>query len=274
MSYVPNNLDTNPTAEYIYLLTFTWAGGSVVARYAASDKSITLSALVFSATPAISIDFGTQDGGVKDVPVKIIMPVLDPVATMLVGYPFSNCTVLIEEIDPSDTGTRRKLFYGVVKQAVGNKNGSANQCEVTVGGLKDALDNPLGIVALNTCVWQFNDGNCALFGTGLTDFNTAKVTRTLSGVSGNNLTVAAVGADNYQRGFVTYLGLSLLIRSQISTTELELFNAPPPSWLGQVVTITPGCRKTLADCSKWSNIKNFGGFGYGIPAYHPSVDTQ
>lgn len=269
-----NNLDTNATAQYIYLLTFTWAGGTAVARYAASDKSITLSALTFFAVSAISIDFGTQDGGVKDVPVKVSMPVLDPVATMLVGYPFSNCTVLIEEIDPSDTGTRRKLFYGVVKQAVGNKNGSANHCEVTIGGLKDALDNPLGIVALNTCVWQFNDGNCALSGTGLTDYNAAKVTRTLSGVLGNIITVAAVGADTYQRGYVNYAGLSLLIRSQISTTQLELMNAPPPSWIGQTINLVPGCRKTLADCSKWSNIKNFGGFGYGIPAFHPSVDTQ
>lgn len=267
-----NNLDTAPASQYIYLLTFAWAGGTASAKYAASDKTYD----VFSAVAGISIDFGTQTGGVEDVPVKILMPVLDPVATMLVGYPFSNCTVLIEEIDPTNSGTRRKCFYGTVKQAVGNKNGNANLCEVTVAGLKDFLDNPLGITANNTCAWQFNDSNCALSDDGLAAYNAAKVSITLSTIVGNlvNFSGATLTADTYNRGSINYLGLSLMIRSQVSTTQVEVFNAPPPSWAGQLVTIVPGCRKTLADCIKWMNLKNFGGFGIGIPAFHPSVDTQ
>lgn len=342
-------LDINPTSQYINLLTFTWAGGAVVVRYCAADKPYNDGTNTYAEVPTISIDYGKQTGGVADEPVKVLMPPVDPVATMLVGFPFSNCTCLIEEVDRTENvsdspmTTRRNMFFGTVSQCTGNKNGKANQCEVVLAGMRSFLDYPLGIPALNTCAWQFGDKNCALqsklvhvasisgntlalgavltlndyvpgfasYGgiiipivsqgdtTHITLASTppagwatnniliyksilklpSTVSAIISAVTGNIITIATLpGADDYSRGFLTYAGISLLIRSQQSTTSLEVFNPPPNSgpnsWIGANVLVTPGCRKNVTDCSKWANLLNFGGFGIGLQAFHPQVDLQ
>ncbi len=266
-----NNLDLLSSSLYINLVTFSWAGGASVARYCSSDKSYNDGSHTWSAIPSLAVDLGKQTGGVKDEQATILISPVDPIITMLVGYPFSRCTVKIEELDPTDATTRRVTFFGVVQLVTGNKNGLANQCEIKVDGLRAALDNPLGIPALNTCAWQFGDKNCTLNVPGLA----ATVTRTVSGFSGNLVTIGSLpSSDDYVRGFLTFAGLSILIRSQNGTTQLELFNPAPPSWNGQAVIVTPGCRKNVADCTKWANLVNFGGFGIGIPNFHPSAELQ
>lgn len=270
MPYVTNPLDTNPTAQYVLLVTFAWAGGSVTALYAAADKDVTISAQDFAAAPTLTIDFSKQTGGVEDEPITILMPVVDPVLTMLAGYPFSRCFVTIEEIDITNSATRRKLFYGLVSQCTGNKNGNSALAEIKVAGLRSFLEFPLGISATNTCAWQFGDKNCTK------NVAALRVTKTINLISGTTITLGSpITANQFNRGLITFGGLTLMIRSQISTTQLEMINQPPPSWSGQSVVLTPGCRKTTADCNGlWSNLINFGGFGIAIPAFHPSVETQ
>lgn len=269
MPYVANPLDTGPTSQYVLLVTFLWAGGTVTARYAASDKDV-VATNTFAAAPTMTVDFSKQTGGVEDEPITIQMPVVDPVLTMLAGYPFSRCFVTVEEMDLTNTATRRKLFYGLVSQCTGNKNGNSAMAEIKVAGLRSFLEFPLGIPANNTCAWQFGDKNCTK------NVNALKVTKTINSIAGTTITLAsAITANQFNRGIITFAGLSLMIRSQISTTQLEMINQPPAAWSGASVVLTPGCRKTVADCNGlWSNIANFGGFGIAIPTFHPSVETQ
>lgn len=270
MPYVANPLDTAATSKYVLLVTFTWAGGATIARYAAADKDVNDGTYTFAAAPTLTVDFNKQTGGVEDEPITLLMPVVNPVALMLAGYPFSRCFCLVEEVDISNiAGTRRKMFYGIVSQSVGNKNGNSALAEIKVAGLRSWLEFPLGIPANNTCAWQFGDKNCAK------DLTALKVTRTISSISGTTITLgSAITASKFNRGLITYQGLTLMIRSQIDTTHVEMINQPPPAWSGASVVLTPGCRKTVADCTAWANIANFGGFGIAIPTFHPSVETQ
>lgn len=269
MAYTANVLDTGATSQYVLLVTFAWANGTVTATYAAADKDVIVSAVTYAAAPSMTVDFSKQTGGVEDEPITIQMPVVDPVALMLAGYPFSRCFCTIEEIDITNSATRRKLFYGLVSQCTGNKNGSSALAEIKVAGLRSFLEFPLGIPALNTCAWQFGDKNCTK------NIAALQVTRTISSIVGTTVTLSsAITAAQFNRGLITFAGLTLMIRSQTSTTVLEMINQPPPAWSGASVVLTPGCRKTVADCTAWSNIVNFGAFGIAIPTFHPSVETQ
>lgn len=49
---------------------------------------------------------------------------------------------------------------------------------------------------------------------------------------------------------------------------------PPEDWQGASMVLHPGCPRTPLACSQRNNSINFGGMGYGIPAYNPVLETD
>jgi uncharacterized phage protein (TIGR02218 family) len=265
------NLDTKNTAIYANLVTFFYdVGGN---RYVTANRQLIddNTGQAFNPEPAMKIDLKKQGGGAEDTEVTILMPPQAPLNNMLLGYPFPPVKVVIEELDLRNTATRRILFVGWIKTVVANKNGKADQCEVTVAGLKSQLRGVLGIPACNTCAWQFGDKSCKI------DLNPLKVNTTITAINGSIVTIAnaSFASPYFFRGYVTCKNVSLMVRQQQTAQNLLLVEVPPANWLNQSCVVTPGCDKTPTDCRvKWNNIQRFGGFGIAIPRHHPIYETQ
>lgn len=109
-----------------------------------------------------------------------------------------------------------------------------------------------------------------------------RLVRTIDQVNGSNITFTSALVDpngtgtRYQRGFVELDDIRVMIRSQVDLTTVQLNRAPPPEWVqGTLVSITPGCDKTIETCrAEWDNEIKFAGPGYGIPRYHPVFETS
>ncbi len=82
-------------------------------------------------------------------------------------------------------------------------------------------------------------------------------------------------------GFLVRGGLSISIRdwfwnsqANSGTTSFVLSKYPPKHWAydplkRNEILLVPGCAKTVEACRQRNNEINFGGVGYGIPAYNP-----
>lgn len=75
-------------------------------------------------------------------------------------------------------------------------------------------------------------------------------------------------------------GLRLRVQSWVFNTstnigtEMFLLNQSPPlSWDGAVALLVLDCQRTREACSARNNLSNFGGLGYGIPAYNPTLEV-
>jgi hypothetical protein len=139
---------------------------------------------------------------------------------------------------------------------------------------------PLGIVCNPQCAWTLGDKSCQA--------TVTTETGTISAIDGFKVTLTnpadaavvtgqATGSSTYwHRGLMTVDGLSLPIRRWVDGSyDFYLGKQPPASWVGQVVTLRPGCAKTTSDCTtKFANIANFGGLGIKIPAYNPNTELS
>lgn len=264
-----NIIDIPSNSQYATLVSFIYGG--FAARYTTSPVAIDIDDRVYAPLPAMTVDLGKQSGQPKDEPITITLPPVVPFDVMLLGGPHANVLVLIQEIDITDFTTARPIFKGSVVKVLSGKNGRDDVVEVTVNGLRAALDVPLGVPANNTCVWTFGDFSCTK------DLSALRVTTLGVAIAGNVLTVAASAnaAPYFERGYVERNGVRIMIRHQIDASNLQLVDVPPASWIGSSVIITPGCNKSLSDCkTKWSNEAQFGGLGIAIPKYHPIYETQ
>ena len=54
-----------------------------------------------------------------------------------------------------------------------------------------------------------------------------------------------------------------------------LSKTPPASWLGQAVTVAPGCDKSLFTCdNRYLNVTSFGGFGTFMPVRNVVTEME
>lgn len=271
-----SELDTAPARLYATLLTFRWE--DQIRRYAAFVERVTRSTsdwggltTVWTAVPAMKIEFSKQHGGVEDAPVTIFMPAdLDPATGLISGVPFADVDVLIEEMEPGNDDTLRPIFYGRVTEATYNPSGMQSTARLKVSGLKTALDVPCGAAITNTCIWLFGDASCQV------DVDALKVSATVNAIDGSVVTLSVAGpsAGYYHRGWIERDGSRIMIREYTTGNDYTLVRPPPSSWNGQTVTLVPGCDKTKEVCeNRWSNLERFGGAGLGIPGYNPIFET-
>lgn len=263
------SIDVKSNSLYTTLITFIFGGFAV--RYTSCPSAISFSDKVYAALPAIQIDLAKQSGQAKDEPIKITMPPLSPFDIMLQGGPHAPVIVLIQELDVLDVSTIRYVFKGFIAKVLSGKNGRDDVIEITVNGLRAALDIPLGIPANNTCAWTFGDFSCTK------SLPALRVSTLVTAIVATQITIASVAHPKpyFDRGYVERNGLRIMVRNQIDASNLVLVNTPPANWLTSSVVITPGCNKSISDCrTKWSNEGQFGGLGLGIPRYHPVFETQ
>lgn len=146
-------------------------------------------------------------------------------------------------------------------------------------GFRDRLQQQIGAVVTKNCPYDLGDANCRVALAYVT------VTTTVRSVTSNRVfTVDPAGLDGredwYSGGLITWNGgispAALNERGRPAEIKvytpgtsgadasLELFEAMPfRVGVGDVVTLRPGCDKTLATCrDRFGNVVNFGGFPF------------
>ena len=124
------------------------------------------------------------------------------------------------------------------------------------------------------CRFTFAGAGCSLPG-GMARLHQ---TGTVTAINGFRMTIEGVRAptsppDRYfERGYAELRGSFVLIHAwdPSAPTAFVMNRHPPATWLGQRVTVAPGCDKTIETCrSRWNNEQHFGGFGFSLPIPAP-----
>lgn len=257
--------------------------------------------------PSMSINLAESTGGIKDKEIRITMMLAgqNPELNALLSgiscgraWPITRVRVREIQMSPSDGSEERMLylFDGTLSRATRNPSGNPNIVELECAWEKTQLDGRrFGIAAFESCSWVYGGEGCrkrilqypqtiSNYGNAynwhyvrLSNFGGA--TATLVADSGSTTEQQAIvqGIDKWSDGFLESEGLRIGIREYRPSTPLFLLErVPPPSWdyaiSGRVLKLFPGCKRTPKACEERENVANFGGFGWGMPAYNPMTE--
>jgi len=190
---------------------------------------------------------------------------------------------VIRPVVLGDLATVLIPFVGRILRAVRNANGRANQVRFEIQSVKARLDIPLGLPCNHHCSWAFMGKGCSVQGgAGQRGPQLAvqQRLRTVGSMDGKELTVTAdpllTGTKSFRFGYVHRNGVRIGVQdwNPAEPMKLSLRQQAPASWVGQQVTMVPGCNKTLEGCrDDWNNEPNFLGLGYSLPAYNPMFEN-
>jgi len=269
-----SDIDAQPEVSLVTLITFSYGDSfGTKTRYTSCTNPVVAGDGTFQPEPSMEVTMNAQTGSAQDVPVQVRMVMRAPLDTLTSQRCHSPVRVVLEETDPGDLTTRRKLFAGVIKTSDLNPDGKSGIVQFEIAGWRFALQMSGNTwLADTTCNNTLGDGVCRF------DLTTVQETGTVSAINGTLVTLTGLtttAVDGYWRwGYLAYDGLQILVRDYSTGSQLTLMKPPPASWIGQVVKATPGCDKRLATCrAKFNNEARFTGFGLVIPAYNPLLES-
>jgi len=272
-------LHTDSQAKHAFLLTLE--SGTQTFRYCRWDDDVTVGANTFSSMPSLTYDMEAQGGGAEDAKATITFDSqVAPMPAMLSPYAHALVTATFQEVIPGTDASLRNIFKGTFGSITQNPEGNENIVKVEVHSLKKRLeDAKVGLPALSTCLNTLGDSRCQK------DISGDILTGTVSSVRtqyDNQITLSLTGSPNMQnarwrRGFVDVGGARSVIRQVLSAgtnpnpiVSLFLRDFPPDSWVGESITLTPGCDGNLSTCrSVWDNEIHFMGIGFAMPSRNP-----
>jgi len=263
--------DLLPAKTHTTFVFFAWGDAPHESRYANWPRPVWIANKRFEPLPAMTVRYGRQHGGSRDVPVEVELPAnTNPTAALLTGYPHANVQVIIGEAIPEDQSTYRDLWFGIVRRAFRNYQGRAGVAMLEVWGIKSMINVRLGIICNPTCSWTFGDKNCRIPVVSLIE------TGTVTAVNGNDIDVDGVSGDAgyFTRGVAEVDKLRIPVRKHNGGPRMTLALPAPPAWVGETIAMTPGCNKTIAGCRAWANESRFGGLGYNMPSYNPLFESD
>lgn len=239
----------------------------------------------FLSRPALDIDVPKNVGTFSEEVCTIKIPDDAFVDRFTDGLPTSPCSVTVEEVTLpiviGESATKLTLFTGKVTSTIRNKDGRSGARLFKAKSWKAFFKMRMGMPCDHQCPFIFKGLGCesgTVAGGGPSVG--ASQTRTVLSIEGHKVTVS-VGLspprDNYyNKGYVTKDGINIDIREfdgAVDDAVLYLTRQPPTDWLGASIVVTPGCNKSVENCRDWGNEGNFGGIGYGIPAYNPLFEN-
>ncbi|MCP4897889.1 MAG: hypothetical protein GY906_13030 [bacterium] len=263
--------------EAITLVTFMYGDTPTYVRYTnwSSDATHPISLEVFTSMVEMKVKLGKMTGMFDEPASSVSMLRNTFTESISEAEPHADIFVTVEELVQDPDETEQKLltmFIGKVRRCIRGKGGKANNVYVECENVKSRFDVPLGLVTGNHCPWMLGRKGCDPSGTAI-NIESLKRTGTVTTIDGNTITITglpSVATRYWHRGYVLFDGLPILIRDWASGDDFGLSLPPPAGWLGKVVTVYPGCDKTIETCrSRWSNEEHFCGAGYAMPPYHP-----
>ena len=222
------------------------------------------------------------------------------------AFPRTSVRVM-ELVKSSPTDTKTLYHYeGVISKAIRNPSGRTNVLEIEVEtelreGVKDVS---LGRRCDPQCDLIYGGSGCYVdntqfFGVGtyypaqFKQIRRAKVRMVFSAGPNPRLVTLTMdpvthpGADIrtiteqpkgwWEAAYIERDGLRIRVQAWVwdeagATNRFVLNQMPPVSWDNAVGTLIPDCNRTREACADRNNIGLFGGLGYGIPAYNPTLE--
>lgn len=205
------------------------------------------------------------------------------------GAPAPEVGVLIKEVITSTTGgveaTTLVPYQGYVHRAVRNAEGRSKMVKFECVTQKSLLEVNLGLPCGHHCIFALFGKGCSVQGgagqRGPQRADEIREDLAIIAISGKTIQLDEDpnidAPKSLQYGYVERDGVSIGIQNwdPLEPTVVLLRQEPPPSWLGNFVTVVPGCAKNADVCDDhWDNLENFGGIGYAIPAYNPAFEDS
>jgi catechol 2,3-dioxygenase-like lactoylglutathione lyase family enzyme len=240
----------------------------------------------FVSTPALAVELPKNNGGFDDAVCNIKLPSDAFVDRFTDGLPTSPCSVTVEEVTLpiviGQSATILTLFTGKVVSTIRNKDGRSGSRLIKAKSWKAFFTTRLGMPADHQCPFMFNQIGCnsGTFAGGAPQA-LGTYGGTIATIVGHKITftVAPTHArDNiFNKGYISYQGINIDIREYdagVDPNAFYLTRQPPSDWVGATVVLFAGCDKTIENCRDWDNEQNFGGVGFGIPAYNPLFEDS
>lgn len=254
--------------SYVYLTD--WSGGS-------SYDSKT-----WVATPQLGLTFPPNTGGLEEgaLQVEVLASASALFASLVSGEPCSPVYVTVTRVSAPTAEDGGSTQYHVIVQRARVLKATSRKGVVRLDAVtpKSLLRVPLGAPCNYHCMWTLFGAGCALASissagtlSAIDASDDKKVTITGLG-SAASLAPGATPGKFWHRGYVERSGVRVPIRDWASgaATTFYLTRRPPAAWVGQAVTVVPGCDKTQETCvARYDNVSQFAGLGYAIPSHHP-----
>ena len=278
MTLTQTQLDANPYANYVVLVTLTYGGTPTVQRYCTGTDDVVDGSETFTVVAKMSVKSAELSGSAVEKPWEIVAPdTLAPFDEMFPISSWEKIQVKIEECDPlNPSNTRRVIWYGRIGNIKKDPNNKKGYIRAKVDGIKASLKIRSGTPALIYCVNSFGDTRCTF------NRSTFELTGTVTSVDvGAKQVVCSLGGsnpdDHYKSGSIEVDGRSITIRKQVagSPGTFKLYDTPPASWATKACTVQVGCNKKLKTCQDvWANEANYNGLGISMPYRNPSTQRS
>lgn len=266
-----------PAKERFITVRFLYGNPQQQVRYTDLLQNIELTEGIFVSTPTLEVKFPKNTGTFENEVAKIAVP--NDAFTDAVAYGISFAPIFVEikeftrPIQGAPSSTALFPFRGRITRSYRGFQGRLDKILFEALPIKARMDFPVSLPANHHCVFTLFGPGCQL----------APIVRTgqVSVIDGKVVTIINVSGTNpgkfFQRGYVGFQGNRISIHDWDASdpTKFILRKQPPLSWLSQVVSVVPGCDKTIETCrARYNNEQHFGGFGFAVPAYHPVYEDH
>lgn len=277
---------SSPQSKVFLAVEFSYGDPTTpsYARVANYPVNVTVDGDSYTSLMALDVELPDDRGSLIEGSATLTVPVSAHAlfTALSSGEAHSPVFVTVKEVrrTPDDlTEEVFTLFVGRASKALKNFRGRRELLGIRAVGTRSRLDVPLGIQCNSQCAWTFTGNGCEISPVGLSQSGTLyslnRFSAYITGLSQTPFFGGATTSAYWLRGYVEKDGLRILIRdwSSILPELFELARVPPASWIGQTVSVFPGCDKSLATCqNQWGNEEHFGGFGIAMPAYKPTFE--
>lgn len=292
-------------SEVISLVEFTWGpvedDHKFSARYTDVEEDVVIGGKTYLGSPVLKLEIPELTAGLDITTMKVTLPLISDTFTDDIsdGFPHATVRSRIMELHsrPSPQWPRTggqleqrqnklvHLFQGLVSHAIKNPRGRSNLVEVEIASPMLELEHKaLGIPANAECAHTFLGQGCFLdlFDPSHWLFPMYDDT-SITGINGNVITmhpassrVPTMPEPGWLEGYVDVQGCRIkIVNATFGSNDLTLIDPPSPRrWLNENARVVAGCALTLGDCQFFRNEKNFGAYGWAIPAFNPIFEAQ
>lgn len=217
----------------------------------------------YSKIGSASMDLSTKPSKIKNIPAD---------SDSLFGniydrLPYGHVEAFIYELDvdisTDNVNSGRLIVKGLVYNAASHLMGRVLDLEIRED--KYYFDKVGGTICTEQCaVSYFGDKICKKTVTSVTGVvdSVARTVLTLTGTPSGATFI-------YNNGYIEFEGLRIKIAHWESGAVFSMSEVAPASWVGETVTITVGCDRTLASCRDiHNNVAEFFGLGYSMADYN------
>lgn len=243
--------------------------------------------LEFESVPELEVKLpknsGVLEKGLCDITVPINATTTAFVEPLTRGTPYAPVEVTITEFIRTsiagETSQTLFLFHGYILKTNQSPNNRPGFARLSARNPKANLDKAMGVTCDHECPWALYEAPCAKLGVRGPQKADERKLATLSSITGSVITVsgsvALGGSKSYRDGYIERENARVRIRAWQSgvPNTLYLNRQLPAEWIGQQVTLIPGCDHSKETCDgAWSNLEYFGGIGFAIPTHNPIIE--